>query len=116
MLQKMAGSQIQLILQRKACRKWDLDIERPLVSPGSIITSCCGVLSPYSRKFLRSYLFIHRYSLFMYSFKGKVAVVTGGARDIGRQVSLKLATAGAKVCINYFGKEPQFITIVNGGY
>lgn len=33
--------------------------------------------------------------------KGKVAIVTGGARDIGRQASLKLAAAGAKVCINY---------------
>lgn len=37
--------------------------------------------------------------------KGKVAIVTGGARDIGRQVSLKLAAAGVKVCINYFGKK-----------
>jgi 3-oxoacyl-[acyl-carrier protein] reductase len=37
----------------------------------------------------------------MYSMKGKVAIVTGGARDIGRQVSLKLAAAGARVCINY---------------
>jgi 3-oxoacyl-[acyl-carrier protein] reductase len=33
--------------------------------------------------------------------KGKVAIVTGGARDIGRQASLKLAAAGAKVCVNY---------------
>lgn len=41
----------------------------------------------------------------MSSMKGKVAVVTGGARDIGRQVSLKLAAAGAKVCVNYFGNE-----------
>lgn len=37
--------------------------------------------------------------------KGKIAIVTGGARDIGRQVSLKLAAAGAKVCINYFGNK-----------
>ncbi|MEO5947294.1 MAG: glucose 1-dehydrogenase [Chitinophagaceae bacterium] len=37
--------------------------------------------------------------------KGKVAIITGGARDIGRQASLKLAAAGAKVCINYFGNE-----------
>ncbi len=36
---------------------------------------------------------------------GKVAIVTGGARDIGRQVSLKLAAEGAKVCVNYFGEE-----------
>ncbi|NIJ45752.1 3-oxoacyl-[acyl-carrier protein] reductase [Wenyingzhuangia heitensis] len=33
--------------------------------------------------------------------KGKVAVVTGGARDIGRAVSLKLAKEGAKVVVNY---------------
>lgn len=37
--------------------------------------------------------------------KGKVAIVTGGSRDIGRQVSLKLAAAGAKVCVNYFGNK-----------
>jgi 3-oxoacyl-[acyl-carrier protein] reductase len=41
----------------------------------------------------------------MYSLKGKVAIVTGGARDIGRQVSLKLVAAGAKVCVNYFNNE-----------
>lgn len=33
--------------------------------------------------------------------KGKVAIVTGGARDIGRAVSLKLAAEGAKVVVNY---------------
>jgi 3-oxoacyl-[acyl-carrier protein] reductase len=37
--------------------------------------------------------------------KGKVAIVTGGSRDIGRQASLKLAGAGAKVCVNYFGNK-----------
>lgn len=36
------------------------------------------------------------------SLKNKVAIVTGGARDIGRAVSLKLAKEGAKVVINYF--------------
>ena len=36
---------------------------------------------------------------------GKIAIVTGGARDIGRQASLKLAAAGAKVCVNYFGNK-----------
>jgi 3-oxoacyl-[acyl-carrier protein] reductase len=41
----------------------------------------------------------------MYSLKGKVAIITGGARDIGRQASLKLAEAGAKVCINYNNNE-----------
>jgi len=37
--------------------------------------------------------------------QGKVAVVTGGARDIGREVSLKLAKEGAKVVVNYFDNE-----------
>ena len=32
---------------------------------------------------------------------GKVAIVTGGARDIGRAVSVKLAQEGAKVVVNY---------------
>ncbi|MBI9071483.1 MAG: SDR family oxidoreductase [Melioribacteraceae bacterium] len=38
----------------------------------------------------------------MADLKGKVAIVTGGARDIGRESSLKLAKCGAKVCLNYF--------------
>lgn len=37
--------------------------------------------------------------------KNKVAIVTGGARDIGRAVSIRLAQAGAKVVINYFHDE-----------
>lgn len=37
--------------------------------------------------------------------KGKVVIVTGGARDIGRQASLKLAASGARVCVNYFGNK-----------
>jgi 3-oxoacyl-[acyl-carrier protein] reductase len=37
--------------------------------------------------------------------KNKVAIVTGGARDIGRAVSLKLAAEGAKVVVNYFRHE-----------
>lgn len=36
---------------------------------------------------------------------GKVAVVTGGSRDIGREISLKLAKEGAKVVVNYFNSE-----------
>lgn len=38
-------------------------------------------------------------------FKGKVAVVTGGGRDIGRAVCVKLAKEGAKVVVNYFDSE-----------
>lgn len=37
--------------------------------------------------------------------KGKVAIITGGSRDIGRAATLQLAAAGAKVCINYFGNK-----------
>ena len=36
------------------------------------------------------------------NLKNKVAVVTGGARDIGRAVCVKLAKEGAKVVVNYF--------------
>ncbi|MBA4197078.1 MAG: oxidoreductase [Chitinophaga sp.] len=37
--------------------------------------------------------------------KDKVAIVTGGARDIGKAVSLKLAAEGAKVVINYLSND-----------
>ena len=36
------------------------------------------------------------------SMKNKVAIVAGGARDIGRAVSEALAAQGAKVVVNYF--------------
>ena len=38
---------------------------------------------------------------------GKVAVVTGGGRDIGKMTSLKLASLGAKVVVNYFDGKQQ---------
>ncbi len=41
----------------------------------------------------------------MTSLQGKVALVTGGGRDIGRYTSMKLAEAGASVCINYFDAD-----------
>lgn len=41
----------------------------------------------------------------MKRLEGKVAVVTGGARDLGRAISIKLAKEGAKVCLNYFDNE-----------
>lgn len=37
--------------------------------------------------------------------ENKVAIVTGGARDIGRAVSVKLAEEGAKVVVNYFDNK-----------
>lgn len=44
-------------------------------------------------------------SIMISTLKGKVAVVTGGARDIGRAVSVRLAEEGVKVCINYCHSE-----------
>jgi len=38
----------------------------------------------------------------MNELPNKVALVTGGARDIGRAVSIKLAAEGASVIVNYF--------------
>lgn len=37
----------------------------------------------------------------MVSLTGKTALVTGGSRGIGREVALRLAVDGARVCINY---------------
>jgi 3-oxoacyl-[acyl-carrier protein] reductase len=41
----------------------------------------------------------------MMRLQGKVAIVTGGSRDIGRFVSLKLAQEGAHVAVNYLNSE-----------
>ncbi len=37
----------------------------------------------------------------------KVTVITGGVRDIGKSISLKLAADGAKMVINYFSNPEQ---------
>jgi 3-oxoacyl-[acyl-carrier protein] reductase len=42
-----------------------------------------------------------------FDISGKIAVVTGGARDIGRAISLELARNGADVVVNYHGSEAQ---------
>lgn len=41
----------------------------------------------------------------MGKLEGKIAVVTGGSRDIGRAVAIKLAKEGANVVVNYFNTE-----------
>jgi 3-oxoacyl-[acyl-carrier protein] reductase len=35
------------------------------------------------------------------SFKGRVAIVTGGSRGLGRGIAIELGKRGAKVVVNY---------------
>src|SRR5215217_4534620 len=42
-----------------------------------------------------------------FAITGQIALVTGGARDIGRAISLELARNGADVVVNYHGSEAQ---------
>ncbi len=39
------------------------------------------------------------------NLKGKVAIVTGGTRDIGKAICIRLAKEGAKVVANYYNNE-----------
>lgn len=43
----------------------------------------------------------------MADFKNKVALITGGGRDIGGEISKKLASLGVKVCYNYFDSDEK---------
>lgn len=45
--------------------------------------------------------------------QNKVAIVTGGARDIGRAISLKLAAEGAKVVINYMSNAANAESVLS---
>ncbi len=49
----------------------------------------------------------------MSKLTGKVAVVTGGSRDIGRAISIGLAKEGAKVVVNYNSSEAGANETVN---
>jgi 3-oxoacyl-[acyl-carrier protein] reductase len=43
----------------------------------------------------------------MNELKNKVALISGGGRDIGAEVSKKLASLGAKVCFSYFDDDAK---------
>lgn len=43
----------------------------------------------------------------MSTLEGKIAIVAGGSRDIGKAVSIKLAAGGAKVAVNSFRNKDQ---------
>jgi len=55
-----------------------------------------------------------------YGLADKVALVTGAARDVGREIALALASEGATIAVNYRGSQEQAATLVaeiesNGG-
>lgn len=45
--------------------------------------------------------------------KGKVAIVTGGSRGIGKAISIRLAEMGAKIVINYYSRTEDALQVVD---
>ena len=47
-----------------------------------------------------------------YRLKGKVAIVTGASRDVGREIALALAAEGANVVVNYLKSRAEADAVV----
>lgn len=47
-----------------------------------------------------------------FGLEGRVALVTGGARDVGREIALGLAAEGAAVVVNYHGSKAGAESVV----